>query len=88
MAGLASGADAAYIYEEPFNIHDLQVSTYRLSTRRKNPRDHINQRSTVGFNFHCPWKFIVEISVDQCGASCGEDEDNCQKRTYSEVCKN
>lgn len=25
MAGLASGADAAYIYEEPFNIHDLQV---------------------------------------------------------------
>lgn len=27
MAGLASGADAAYIYEEPFNIHDLQVCT-------------------------------------------------------------
>lgn len=25
MAGLASGADAAYIYEEPFNIHELQV---------------------------------------------------------------
>ena len=25
MAGLASGADAAYIYEEPFNIHDLEV---------------------------------------------------------------
>lgn len=24
-AGLASGADAAYIYEEPFNIHDLEV---------------------------------------------------------------
>lgn len=28
MAGLASGADAAYIYEEPFNIHDLQVFLY------------------------------------------------------------
>lgn len=27
MAGLASGADAAYIYEEHFNIHDLQVCT-------------------------------------------------------------
>lgn len=26
MAGLASGADAAYIYEEHFNIHDLEVS--------------------------------------------------------------
>lgn len=25
MAGLASGADAAYIYEEPFKIHELQV---------------------------------------------------------------
>uniref|UniRef100_A0A8D0AK44 6-phosphofructokinase n=1 Tax=Sander lucioperca TaxID=283035 RepID=A0A8D0AK44_SANLU len=25
MAGLASGADAAYIYEEHFNIHDLEV---------------------------------------------------------------
>lgn len=24
-AGLAGGADAAYIYEEPFNIHDLEV---------------------------------------------------------------
>lgn len=58
MAGLASGADAAYIYEEPFNIHDLQVRTYRLSTETKNPRDHIDQRSTVGFIFlnlvvHC-----------------------------------
>ncbi|NWU56297.1 PFKAM protein, partial [Dromas ardeola] len=26
MAGLAGGADAAYIYEEHFNIHDLQAS--------------------------------------------------------------
>lgn len=25
LAGLASGADAAYIYEEPFKIHELQV---------------------------------------------------------------
>lgn len=25
MAGLAGGADAAYIYEEHFNIRDLQV---------------------------------------------------------------
>lgn len=58
MAGLASGADAAYIYEEPFNIHDLQVSTYRLRTRRYMYMYiyiHINQRSTVGFNLvvHC-----------------------------------
>jgi len=25
MSGLAGGADAAYIYEEPFTIEDLQV---------------------------------------------------------------
>lgn len=25
MAGLAAGADAAYIYEDPFGIHDLEV---------------------------------------------------------------
>lgn len=26
MAGLAAGADAAYIFEEPFTIRDLQVA--------------------------------------------------------------
>jgi len=26
LGALASGADAAYIYEEPFNIKDVQVS--------------------------------------------------------------
>lgn len=28
-AGLAGGADAAYIYEEPFNIRDLEVCLSR-----------------------------------------------------------
>lgn len=28
MAGLAAGADAAYIFEEPFTIRDLQVESY------------------------------------------------------------
>jgi 6-phosphofructokinase 1 len=26
VGGLAAGADAAYIYEEPFDIRDLQVT--------------------------------------------------------------
>lgn len=30
VGGLAAGADAAYIYEEPFDIKDLQV-THQLS---------------------------------------------------------
>lgn len=28
MAGLAAGADAAYIFEEPFTIRDLQVGSH------------------------------------------------------------
>uniref|UniRef100_A0A3Q3XSI3 Phosphofructokinase domain-containing protein n=1 Tax=Mola mola TaxID=94237 RepID=A0A3Q3XSI3_MOLML len=35
MAGLASGADAAYIHEEPFNIHDLQVNVEHLVEKMK-----------------------------------------------------
>ncbi|KAJ0023645.1 hypothetical protein NQD34_003544 [Periophthalmus magnuspinnatus] len=35
MAGLASGADAAYIYEEPFNIHDLEVNVEHLVEKMK-----------------------------------------------------
>lgn len=30
VGGLAAGADAAYIYEEPFDIRDLQVTHYFL----------------------------------------------------------
>lgn len=35
VGGLAAGADAAYIYEEPFDIRDLQVKniSYCMVTR-------------------------------------------------------
>ncbi|KAK1796606.1 hypothetical protein P4O66_009645, partial [Electrophorus voltai] len=35
MAGLAGGADAAYIYEEPFGIHDLEVNVEHLVEKMK-----------------------------------------------------
>uniref|UniRef100_A0A672JMS6 ATP-dependent 6-phosphofructokinase, muscle type-like n=1 Tax=Salarias fasciatus TaxID=181472 RepID=A0A672JMS6_SALFA len=35
MAGLASGADAAYVYEDPFNIHDLEVNVEHLVEKMK-----------------------------------------------------
>uniref|UniRef100_A0AAR2K4U6 ATP-dependent 6-phosphofructokinase n=1 Tax=Pygocentrus nattereri TaxID=42514 RepID=A0AAR2K4U6_PYGNA len=35
MAGLAAGADAAYIYEEPFGIHDLEVNVEHLVEKMK-----------------------------------------------------
>lgn len=31
MSALAAGADAAYIYEEPFSIKDLQVNYLQVS---------------------------------------------------------
>ncbi|XP_005291957.2 ATP-dependent 6-phosphofructokinase, muscle type isoform X1 [Chrysemys picta bellii] len=35
MAGLASGADAAYIFEDPFTIRDLQVNVEHLCEKMK-----------------------------------------------------
>uniref|UniRef100_A0A9L0RZY5 ATP-dependent 6-phosphofructokinase n=1 Tax=Equus caballus TaxID=9796 RepID=A0A9L0RZY5_HORSE len=35
MAGLAAGADAAYIFEEPFTIRDLQVNVEHLVQKMK-----------------------------------------------------
>lgn len=35
MSGLAAGADAAYIYEEPFGIHDLEVCLSRYENQKK-----------------------------------------------------
>ena len=37
MAGLAAGADAAYIFEEPFTIRDLQGDGYPQLVRRLSP---------------------------------------------------
>ena len=33
MAGLACGADAAYIHEEKFNIEDLKCDVYHLAEK-------------------------------------------------------
>lgn len=35
MAGLSSGADAAYIYEDRFNIHDLEMNVEHLVEKMK-----------------------------------------------------
>lgn len=33
LAGLAGGADAAYIYEEKFSIKDLQQDVYHMASK-------------------------------------------------------
>ncbi|XP_029450853.1 ATP-dependent 6-phosphofructokinase, muscle type isoform X2 [Rhinatrema bivittatum] len=35
MAGLSAGADAAYIFEDPFSIHDLQLNVEHLTEKMK-----------------------------------------------------
>lgn len=47
------------------------------STEEKS-RGYIGHERTVGL--------LISFFVDQCGTSCGEDEDHGQTRTCSEVC--
>lgn len=66
MAGLAAGADAAYIFEEKFSIRDLEVSKLEgLFCEVSLLRTHSN----------CDlW------SAGKRGASRGEDEDDSEER--------
>lgn len=66
VGGLAAGADAAYIYEEPFDIRDLQVT----GTRRA-PSAVLEAALTL----------LFLLGTGECGASDGEDEDEHPKRT-------
>lgn len=81
MAGLASGADAAYIYEEPFNIHDLEVCPYECIKERK-LRDAFSERWLEIFLLI---GLMVDLFVGECGTSGGKDEDHSEERTDSEV---
>lgn len=69
MAGLAAGADAAYIFEERFGIRDLEVSQQREKCLR------------VLVTTDCDplWP------ADKRGASFGEDEDDGEERSDSQV---
>ncbi|XP_054641214.1 phosphofructokinase, muscle b isoform X2 [Dunckerocampus dactyliophorus] len=62
MAALASGADNAYIFEEPFNIHDLKVNVEHLVEKMKttvkrglilrNEKCNANYTTDVLFNLY------------------------------------
>lgn len=71
MAGLASGADAAYIYEEPFKIRELEVCSHVQTGENK-----ANLSKTC---------LTVVWLTDECRAPGGEDEDHGEERTDSEV---
>lgn len=76
MAGLASGADAAYIYEEPFKIHDLQVCSHDQDTAETLGNEAKSKRSGG---------LMVIWPAGECRPSGGEDEDHREKRPDPEV---
>lgn len=82
MAGLASGADAAYIYEEPFNIHDLEVSLWvflRTDKYDEGQQKHLSGRDVLIF------VKLADLYVVECGTFGGEDENYSEEGTHSEV---
>ncbi|CAM9297384.1 ATP-dependent 6-phosphofructokinase, platelet type-like [Lethenteron reissneri] len=60
MSGLAAGADAAYIYEEPFSIRDLQMNVEHLTEKMKGNihrglvirNENCNPNYTTDFIYH------------------------------------
>ncbi|XP_035242809.1 phosphofructokinase, muscle b [Anguilla anguilla] len=62
MAGLSSGADAAYIFEDPFTIHDLEMNVVHLVEKMKttvkrglilrNERCNLNYTTDFIFNLY------------------------------------
>lgn len=83
MAGLAGGADAAYIYEEHFNIHDLQVGDPPLPSVPPNSR-HRRSPGVVGA-LPSPPNACFMLYVGQRGAFNGEDEDDGEERAGAQV---
>lgn len=71
VGGLAAGADAAYIYEEPFDIRDLQVTDVG--------RRGVFCRSTR------LTPFLFNLLTGQRGTLDGENEDQHSKRTGAQV---
>lgn len=41
VTGIAVGADAAYVFEDPFNIHDLKVSPAPPPVSLISPPNHL-----------------------------------------------
>lgn len=70
VTGIAVGADAAYIFEEPFNIHDLEV---RLGVAES----HVTEVAPVPAHAQSAGVSGNQILplTGQRGASQGENED-------------
>ncbi|XP_028625728.1 ATP-dependent 6-phosphofructokinase, platelet type isoform X3 [Grammomys surdaster] len=80
MGGLASGADAAYIFEEPFDIRDLQSNVMHLTEKMKTSI----QRGLVLRNESCSVNYTTDF-IYQLYSEEGKGVFDCRKNVLGHM---
>ncbi|XP_034365821.1 ATP-dependent 6-phosphofructokinase, platelet type isoform X2 [Arvicanthis niloticus] len=80
MGGLAAGADAAYIFEEPFDIRDLQSNVVHLTEKMKSSI----QRGLVLRNENCSVNYTTDF-IYQLYSEEGKGVFDCRKNVLGHM---
>lgn len=80
MGGLAAGADAAYIFEEPFDIRDLQANVEHLTEKMKTTI----QRGLVLRNENCSENYTTDF-IYQLYSEEGKGVFDCRKNVLGHM---
>nr|XP_020741514.1 ATP-dependent 6-phosphofructokinase, platelet type-like [Odocoileus virginianus texanus] len=80
MGGLAAGADAAYIFEEPFDIRDLQSNVEHLTEKMKTSI----QRGLVLRNENCSENYTTDF-IYQLYSEEGKGVFDCRKNVLGHM---
>ncbi|XP_014346775.1 ATP-dependent 6-phosphofructokinase, platelet type isoform X8 [Latimeria chalumnae] len=80
MGGLASGADAAYIFEEPFDIRELQANVEHLTEKMKTSI----QRGLVLRNENCSENYTTDF-IYQLYSEEGKGVFDCRKNVLGHM---
>lgn len=80
MGGLAAGADAAYIFEEPFDIRDLQSNVEHLTEKMKTSI----QRGLVLRNESCSENYTTDF-IYQLYSEEGKGVFDCRKNVLGHM---
>ncbi|XP_049632260.1 ATP-dependent 6-phosphofructokinase, platelet type [Suncus etruscus] len=80
MGALAAGADAAYIFEEPFDIRDLQVNVQHLREKMKTTI----QRGLVLRNENCSSNYSIDF-IHQLYSEEGKGVFDCRKNVLGHM---
>ncbi|KTF71159.1 hypothetical protein cypCar_00046671, partial [Cyprinus carpio] len=80
VGGLAAGADAAYIYEEPFDIRDLQSNVEHLTEKMKTSI----QRGLVLRNENCSENYTTDF-IYQLYSEEGKGVFDCRKNVLGHM---